>query len=82
MLDVRKAAVSLMEDWVLPEINLLLCNRCGTCVERCPTGAAEMGSEGPAIVRPADCTYCALCESVCPRQAITCAYEIVWGMDG
>jgi len=43
-----------MDDWALPEINLSLCDRCGTCVEQCPTGAVEMGSEGPFIARPAE----------------------------
>jgi ferredoxin len=69
-----------MKDWVLPEINLLLCNRCSLCVERCPTGAVEMGPEGPVIARPAGCTYCALCDAICPQGAITCSYEIVWGI--
>ena len=67
------------KNWALPEINVALCDRCGTCVEHCPAGAVEMGTEGPVIVRPADCTYCASCESLCPQGAITCTYEIVWG---
>jgi ferredoxin len=67
-----------MESWALPEINLLLCDRCGICVERCPTDAVEMGPRGPSIVRPADCTYCAQCDAICPQSAITCVYEIVW----
>ena len=70
-----------MENWALPEIDLRLCKRCGKCVERCPTGAVEMGEEGPFIARPADCTYCALCESICPQGAVSCRYEIVWGTD-
>jgi len=70
-----------MENWALPEIDLRLCKRCGTCVERCPAGTVEMGTDGPFIARPADCTYCALCESICPQGAISCRYEIVWGMD-
>jgi ferredoxin len=41
----------------------------------------EMGSEGPFIARPADCTYCALCDAICSQGAITCTYEIVWEMD-
>ena len=69
-------------DWAIPEINLLLCSRCGTCVEQCPTGAVDMGPEGPVIARPADCTYCVLCEAICPQQAITCAFEIVWESEG
>jgi formate hydrogenlyase subunit 6/NADH:ubiquinone oxidoreductase subunit I len=67
-----------MEDWVLPEINQTLCNRCGTCVERCPTGAVDMGSEGPFIACIGDCTYCAICDAICPQGAITCTFEIVW----
>ncbi|HUX76517.1 MAG TPA: 4Fe-4S binding protein [Anaerolineae bacterium] len=69
-----------MDDWALPEINVLLCNRCGVCVQRCPTGAVEMGPEGPFIARAKDCTYCVRCEAICPQQAITCAFEIVWGI--
>jgi formate hydrogenlyase subunit 6/NADH:ubiquinone oxidoreductase subunit I len=38
-----------------------------------------MGADGPFIARAADCTYCALCDGVCPQGAITCTYEIVWG---
>ena len=72
----------MMKEWALPEINLSLCNLCGICVERCPTNAAEMGVEGPFIARPADCTYCARCDAMCPQGAITCTFEIVWGTEG
>jgi len=67
-----------MAKWALPEIDLSLCDRCGRCVERCPTGAVEMTPSGPVIVRPDDCTYCTECEAVCPQGAIKCGYEIVW----
>jgi len=65
-------------DWALPEINVNLCSRCGTCAERCPGAAVEMRAEGPFFVRPAACTYCAVCETACPTGAITVRYEIVW----
>ena len=68
-----------MENWALPEIDLVLCSRCGICVERCPTSAVQMGPQGPFIALPAGCTYCADCEALCPQHAITCVYEIVWG---
>jgi ferredoxin len=71
-----------MQDWVIPAIDLQLCDRCGACVERCPAGAVTMGPAGPVVARPADCTYCALCDAICPQGAITCTYEIVWGTDG
>lgn len=67
-----------MENWALPEINLDLCDRCGDCVEKCPTQSVEMGPQGPFFAREVDCTYCAVCETVCPQGAITCTYEIVW----
>jgi formate hydrogenlyase subunit 6/NADH:ubiquinone oxidoreductase subunit I len=68
-----------METWALPQIDLERCNRCGQCVERCPTQAVDMTAEGPRISRRGDCTYCTECEAVCPEGAITCGYDIVWG---
>jgi len=68
-----------MTDWALPIINLNKCDRCGRCVSECPTGAVEMGADGPVIVRPGDCDYCSECEVLCPQEAIQCPYEIVWG---
>ena len=67
-----------MEEWALPEINLDRCDRCGECVAYCPSGAVEMGANGPFIVHPPLCTYCTDCEAICPQGAITCAFEIVW----
>ena len=72
----------VMENWALPEINLDLCNRCGDCVTKCPTNSVEMGPQGPFFARSRDCTYCAVCETVCPQGAITCTYEIVWKTEG
>ena len=65
-------------EWAVPTIILELCDRCGRCVETCPTGAVEMRADRPVIVRPDDCTYCTDCEAVCPHGAIQCPYEIVW----
>jgi ferredoxin len=77
----RKAVVFLlrdMEERIVPQFDLSRCDRCGLCVERCPTSAVEMASAGPFIARPGDCTYCAQCEALCPQGAILCPYEIVW----
>jgi NAD-dependent dihydropyrimidine dehydrogenase PreA subunit len=30
----------------------------------------------PVIVRPKDCTYCGLCEEICPQKAIHLFYSI------
>ncbi len=68
----------MVDPWALPEIDLAACTRCGQCVAQCPTQAVEMRAVGPVIVRPQDCTYCTLCEDVCPVGAIACAFEITW----
>lgn len=67
-----------MAEWILPEINLERCDRCELCIFQCPTAALAMTTTGPAIVHPEQCTYCAECEALCPQQAITCRFEIVW----
>jgi ferredoxin len=38
-----------------------------------------MTSQGPVIAAPTACTYCGLCASICPTDAVTLTYEIVWG---
>lgn len=68
-----------MDDWRLPKIAGDLCDGCGACVVSCPTEAVDMGSDGPVIARPADCTFCTTCEAMCPRGAIRCEFEITWG---
>jgi NAD-dependent dihydropyrimidine dehydrogenase PreA subunit len=65
-----------MTEWVLPDIDLNLCNGCGRCVSYCPTKAVEMKNGKPVITRPADCAYCGMCEEVCPVNAIALSYEI------
>jgi len=41
-----------------------------------------MGPDGPFFAQAVGCTYCAVCETVCPQGAITCTYEIVWETEG
>lgn len=47
------------------------CKGCGLCVEFCPTGVLEQGSDGRVIVAHAEkCTACRWCELHCPDFAI------------
>lgn len=61
-----------------PIVNLELCDGCGLCVAVCYQGGLVMGEQVLLIVPEVDCDWCAECEAVCPHQAISCAFEIVF----
>jgi len=49
------------------------CSGCLSCAERCPTGAmsCEQSTQHRALFfDPARCTDCALCEAICPQDAV------------
>ncbi len=66
----------------VPEIDPAKCTGCGDCVDEGPTGAVELVEDKAVIVRPADCSYCAGCESTCSFDAIQCPYEIILAEEG
>ncbi|MGY5864951.1 MAG: hydrogenase iron-sulfur subunit [Candidatus Thorarchaeota archaeon] len=46
------------------------CNRCGTCVKRCPYGAISQDGTGKFTVMGALCQACGTCAGDCPKDAI------------
>jgi NAD-dependent dihydropyrimidine dehydrogenase PreA subunit len=66
--------------WILPNIDLTLCDGCARCVETCPQGALAMDLNPlrPVYAHPLACTYCSDCEAACPQGAIRCEFEIRW----
>lgn len=54
--------------------NMEWCKKCGICVEFCPRKALAVGAkEYPELADPGACTYCRLCEIICPDFAVTVA---------
>ncbi len=58
-------------------INRDECFGCGYCVEFCPKDCIVMGEEindlgyiVPEVVRPENCTACAVCAWMCPQSVI------------
>jgi uncharacterized Fe-S center protein len=60
-----------------PVLTENLCNRCGTCVEVCPTGAAHWGGDGYPSYDLGMCIGCAQCIGLCPEMAL----QISWDTD-
>ncbi len=52
------------------EIDLNKCVGCGTCVEKCFTGALSV-ADGVSIRNDALCRGCGICATVCPEGAVT-----------
>jgi heterodisulfide reductase subunit A len=53
-----------------PNVDKILCGRCGVCVEVCPYKAITMPNEGPVKFDNALCQSCGLCISSCPTRAL------------
>ena len=52
-------------------VDLDLCTGCGTCVEKCYSGAKELNDEGKAETLEERCIGCGICAAFCPEGAIS-----------
>lgn len=62
----------------MPKVIEERCSRCGRCVLVCQEHVLELGTDCVHVVHPEDCGGCALCEQVCPDDAIAYEFAIVW----
>lgn len=62
----------------LPQINSDNCIGCTLCVRACPHQVLELVNGVAAIGNPDACTYSGVCQEICPTEAISLVYEIVF----
>lgn len=62
----------------MPRIDQRKCVLCGKCVEECPNQVLELQGGRLVFARPDSCTYCTICEMVCPHNAVVCEFTIQW----
>lgn len=66
--------------WMIPEINLDLCNLCGRCAEVCAYNAIAITSEKPIVFKDL-CHACGSCAAQCPQKAITEVPEAIGSIE-
>lgn len=59
---------------VEPLVDPLKCTECGVCLEHCPTGAMNMGSNYP-VIDVKKCIKCFCCQEFCLERAVGIRYN-------
>ena len=58
-----------------PLLNRSSCSRCGTCIDICPTHAAQKGTDGYPVYDLGLCIGCSQCIGMCPDVALQLHWE-------
>lgn len=66
-----------------PVIDYQLCSSCGNCYEHCPLDIFGWGEkrEIPTVDYPGECSFCCVCEIVCPEKAIDVRFAMHTRLD-
>jgi len=57
----------------IEETDLIICDRCGICVDFCYFGARRMGKKDMMLIEKGLCFGCGLCVDACPQGCISLA---------
>jgi len=71
--DLKGRSRPLRPPWALPEMVFRsLCNSCGDCIEKCPTGIIEFGRGRIPLLNfdKGECLFCGDCLQVCATGAL------------
>jgi formate hydrogenlyase subunit 6/NADH:ubiquinone oxidoreductase subunit I len=61
----------------LPQIDSRRCIGCEPCVKLCPNQALALQNDRAVVAKPSACDYSAVCQEICPTEAISLTYEII-----
>ena len=61
----------------VPQIDSDRCNGCGLCVRKCDNQVLSLRDQVVIVSNPTACDYSAICQAVCPTQAIQLVYEVI-----
>ncbi len=62
----------------LPNIDAAKCTACNLCAKQCPNQVLALVDDIAVVAKPDACQYTGHCQEVCPTQAITLTYKIVF----
>jgi ferredoxin len=65
-------------EFPIPNIDASHCSGCAICVRICPNHALMMKDGIAVVANPHDCTYAGHCERICPVQAISRPFQIIF----
>lgn len=67
-----------MDPDFLPQIDSTRCIGCELCVRECPQQVLAVCDNIAVVTNPEACTYTGACQEICPTEAISLTYEIVF----
>ena len=71
---LKLTGVNLHQKFFLFDLDKEKCNKCGICVNLCPTKNIWING-GKYPVHGLNCHYCLRCTSFCPKHAIPCKFN-------